>query len=276
MRRAPAPASAWQPDAAAESALSRVRASDDALGGLLQRCVGGRCDCGGKCGRKRSDAKAGRQLARIAQPTLQRAADPKHCCDEKGCSKPDKDGSGADATKWTLVLAVDREEKGWDRVSNPEDVGHTWVKLKNNVGEQWSFGMWPQGAFKFFSAVKGCVHHPDTEHDPPAATEYREISYDITREQYYDALSFAQQQCELAPDYDLTGYNCTTFAISTAIAAGVSPPASTTLAVHNPNALYSGIGKELEKRGESKAAVKGSGSRFGKGGPVVENGVVIL
>lgn len=199
-------------------------------------------------------------MARLSRQVLAREADPKHCCEEKDCERADKQGSGANASSWKLTLAVDREETDWGLLANPDDVGHTWVKLSDNTGEQWSYGMWPQQGFEFFSAVKGCLHHPDTEHDPPASMDYREISYDLTRTQYYDALEFAQQQCQLRPDYHLQKYNCTTFAIATALAAGVKPPASKTLAVHNPNALYTGIGKELAKRNRPNAkVVKGNG-----------------
>src|SRR3954470_2836485 len=96
--QAASPALGWRPDAVAVSTLARVRASDDALGGLLQRCVAGRCACGGECGQKKKGHTAVRRLARADQPTLARAADPKHCCEEKDCTRPDKAGSGADAT----------------------------------------------------------------------------------------------------------------------------------------------------------------------------------
>ena len=257
---------ARQADGASATARARQVAAGDALGGLLARCVAGRCDCGGACATD-AEQRAQRELqrAKATRRTLSRVADASMCCSDDACMEPDKAGSGATATSWQLILAVDREEKGWARLGNPEDVGHTWVKLRDNAGEQWSFGHWPQGGFDFVGAVKGCVHHPDTEHDPPASTEYREIAYDLTREQFYDALEFAQQQCQLSPDYSLTSYNCTTFAIGVARAAWLNPPASTTLAVHNPNALYTGIGQELKKRGQSKEPVKGVGSKFGKG-----------
>jgi hypothetical protein len=273
----PAPSPARRPSPAGAASLARLRARDDALGTLLQRCVAGRCDCGGDCGDKEKEER--RRLVQRTPangPTLARVADPKACCKDSDCSVPDEGGSGAGASKWTLTIAVDREEKGFDRLMNPREVGHTWVKLESDAGERWSFGMWPKGGFDFFKPVDGCVHHPDTAHEGDAYTERRYISYDISREKYYDALSFAQQQCEMEPKYDLQNYNCTTFAISTAIAAGVTPPASTTLAIHNPNALYSGIGKELKKRGELQDAPKGSGSLFGKGGPAVQNGMVML
>jgi len=238
---------------------AREAARDDALGALLQRCVAGRCHCAGGCESEDRTTRAIPEPPRSAGLMLSRDADPKQCCAENACERPDAKGSGAEASNWKLVLAVDREETDWGLVANPEDVGHTWVKLSDDTGERWSYGMWPEQGFEFFSAVKGCVHHPDTEHDPPASTDYREISYDLTRTQYYDALEFAQQQCQLKPDYHLQKYNCTTFAISTALAAGVKPPASTTLAVHNPNALYTGIGKELAKRKRANAKAKKGG-----------------
>ena len=192
---------------------------------------------------------------------------PSMCCASTDCALPDVAAPvGSTASKWTLTIAVDREEKGLGRLQSG-NVGHTWVKLSANNGEHWSFGMWPQTGFDPshpFTSVKGCIHHPDTAHEPPAATEYLGIDYDLTQPNYAAGLAFAQGECTRVPDYNLMSYNCTTFAIQTAKAAGVTPPSSTTLAIHNPNALYEGIEEELEKRRKAATPKKGTGSTGGK------------
>src|ERR1044072_2703027 len=115
--------------------------------------------------------------------------------------------------------------------------------------------MWPQTGFEAnpWKSVKGCVHHPDTAHEPPKATDYKETSFKVTEQQFQKGLDYAQDQCKSFPDYNLMDYNCTTFAIEEDRAAGVTPPASSTLGVHNPNALYEGI------EAEEAASVKSRG-----------------
>jgi hypothetical protein len=165
------------------------------------------------------------------------------------CMMPDSPGAGA-ASAWQLTLAVDREAPSVLTALKTGNVGHTWVKLSDNAGERFSYGFWPQTGFnskKPFSSVPGCVHHPDTAHEPPRAVEYREVKYDLKKPEYDKAIAHAQQVCSAEPDYNLITYNCTSFAIDVTKAAGASPPASTTLAVHNPNALATGMEKN---RGE--------------------------
>jgi hypothetical protein len=171
--------------------------------------------------------------------------------------RPDKKAYGGNPTKWKLTIAVDRESKSrWGYIKG--DVGHTWIKLSHDRGELWSFGMWPQQYFnpvKPGSPVKGCIHHPDQAHEPPNAIEYKEISYDINEKQYEDALGFAMDECERRPDYNLLYYNCTHFAIETARQARVKAPASETMSVPNPNAIFEGI--EQEELAEEEEDVKG-------------------
>lgn len=184
---------------------------------------------------------------------------PAMCAFGADCTPPDAAGAGA-ATSWKVTLAVDREEEGLGRLVSG-NVGHTWVKLRNNAGERYSYGFWPQTGFDPrhpFTSVPGCVHHPDTAHEPPHATDYLDIDYSVSAANYGKALTHAQGVCAGAPDYNLVSYNCTTFAIDVVKAAGVSPPSSTTLAVHNPNALYEGIEHERKKRGKAGSGSKGS------------------
>lgn len=185
---------------------------------------------------------------------------PSMCSKSSKCSDPDIKGTGT-ATSWKLTLAVDREEEGLGRLASG-NVGHTWVKLSDNSGTKYSYGFWPQIGFdssKPFNSVQGCIHHPDTAHEPPRATQYIDIEYSLAYADFVKALAHAEAVCKAVPDYNLFSYNCTTFAINVAEAAGVSPPSSTTLSVHNPNSLFEGIEEETRKR-----AASGSGAKAGK------------
>jgi len=87
----------------------------------------------------------------------------------------------------------------------------------------------------------------DIAHEPPNAKSYLAKEYTVDNANFQNALHHAQSVCAAKPSYNLATYNCTSFAIDVAKAAKVSPPSSTTLAIHNPNALYEGIEKD---RGE--------------------------
>jgi len=161
----------------------------------------------------------------------------------KDCSKPDTLGGGGAPSSWKVTLAVDMEQKGLGRLVSG-NVGHTWVRLADNAGTKYSYGFWPQTGFnskKPLSSVAGCVHHPDTAHEPPNATNYLEKEYTVAKPQFDQALRVAQSVCAANPAYNLATYNCTSYAIDLVKAAGMPTPASTTLAIHNPNALYEGI-----------------------------------
>lgn len=210
------------------------------------------------------------ELAHVVQQSDRPAAaaaifrlSPAMCSKAADCGTPDTPGAGG-AGNWMLTLAVDREEQGLGRLVSG-NVGHTWVKLRDDTGEKYSYGFWPQTGFDSSQpqkSVPGCVHHPDTAHEPPAATSYIGIDYKLAHADYLKAIGHAESVCRTKPAYNLFSYNCTTFAIDVARAAGVSPPASTTLAIHNPNALYEGIEEELKTRGTA-----GSGSKAGKKTP---------
>lgn len=200
------------------------------------------------------------QQDHLTMPRTLHRLSPAMCAGGISCGTPDSIGAGS-PTEWRLTLAVDREEEGLGRLMTG-NVGHTWVKLVDNKGEKYSYGFWPQSGFNAsepWKAVPGCVHHPDTAHEPPHATDYIDIDYKLTKPNYDKAVTHADGICKAQPDYGLFSYNCTTFAIDVAKTAGVSPPSSATLAIHNPNALFEGIEEEKTKRGRA-----GSGSGGGK------------
>lgn len=170
------------------------------------------------------------------------------CASCASCEVPDVQGADNGDLKWgELTIAVDREEKTLLKAIKSHNVGHTWIKLRDNLGNKYSYGFWPQTGFDADSpgnTVPGCVVHPDVIHDPEgggSSVEYLDIKYRLDVEQYRAALNYAINTCKSVPNYNLFRFNCTTFAINAAKAAGVSPPHSTTLAIHNPNALARGI-----------------------------------
>ena len=93
----------------------------------------------------------------------------------------------------------------------------------------------------FNSYVPGQMLHPDRMHTPRASQIYQ-----ITRQQADNVINYAESK-RGAP-YSVYYYNCTTFAHEAAKAAGVSPPGSSTLGIHYPNALYDSIKKNHEKK----------------------------
>lgn len=171
------------------------------------------------------------------------------CCSSDGCLVPDTRAAWDDPLRgWFLTIAVDREEEGLGRLKSG-NVGHTWVKFEDSNRETWSFGHWPRDGFNAkrpFANIPGCIHHPDVSHEPPNAVEFRAIQYALSKEAYGRALAFAQSECQRPPTYNLFKANCTSFATATARVAGVTPPASTTLTVPNPNALFEGMEKDLK------------------------------
>jgi hypothetical protein len=189
---------------------------------------------------QQGDPRLGRVIYRVS-------AD--ECADRSNCSEPDEKGSGT-PTSWKMTLAADRESKGIGRLISG-NVGHSWIKLYDDVGTKHSYGFWPETGFnskKPWEPVEGCVHHPDIAHEPPDATEYISIDYPLKQKGYTNALSYANSICQSKPKYSLFNFNCTTFAINAAKAAGVSPPSSTSLAIHNPNALAKGIEEKTGKK----------------------------
>lgn len=201
------------------------------------------------------------ELVHVTQQDSYQAANnrifriPGHCAYGATCEKPDTPdarGSGS-ATTWKLILAVDREEKTVTRGLKSGNVGHTWVKLTDNSGARYSYGFWPEdGPVRpFYKSVPGCTHHPDILHEPPKTIDYIDLDYNLPYAAYLKALTYAQDICKKPPNYNLIKNNCSTFAIEVAKTAGVSPPPSTTLAIHNPNALYKGIEEERRRRYEN-------------------------
>lgn len=186
---------------------------------------------------------------REEKPAPPEGQDKHGCCTGGACHKPDFEYDDmAASTVFTLKIAVDRERSNLAKSFVTGDVGHTWVKLSTDAGDVYSYGLYPKTGFNALfptRTVDGCIHHPDRGHEPPLATQYKEIAYNLPADRWGAALDFAVGQCQARPRYNLFKNNCTTFAVDVARAAGVTPPAASWMAIDNPNSIYEGIETDL-------------------------------
>ena len=176
-----------------------------------------------------------------------------HCsapwtCAATPCTQPDTPGQAQPSTKWGLDLKIDTDVEKASDISSAADVGHTYVVFTESNGAQYSYGFYPHPDAKpdpaFHPQVFGCIVHTDTAHQ--SCVDYTE-HYDLTQQQYANALRFAQLSCTAPPNYNVLSYNCTTFAVDVAKQAGQSPPSPKgsvghgTFDADNPNTLKEGF-----------------------------------
>ena len=164
------------------------------------------------------------------------------CCAPESCDAPDSAGDGV-PTSFELTIAADRERSNVVKGLLTGGVGHTWVKFSTDTGLESSYGLWPKRGFNKFlpsKTVAGCIMHPDRSHDGVRATDLKQISYTLKEEDWESARQFAAAECKRSPAYNLFTSNCTTFAVQVARHAGVAPPPSTWMAIHNPNTIHQG------------------------------------
>lgn len=120
-------------------------------------------------------------------------------------------------------------------------VGHTWLEYTpadGSPGESWGF--WPAGGYSadiLDSYVAGEVRSPDPHLGDGGAVRKAEISAE-----QYDAMS-KYIDGKKGAQYSVFFYNCTDFGVEGFGAAGQSAPASGSLGIDYPNALYDGIKK---------------------------------
>lgn len=187
-----------------------------------------------------------------APPMVARVPAPGHCggvwtCAATPCTQPDTPGNGTASTSWSLDLNIDTDVETAADIAGAADVGHTYVVFKESSGAQYSYGFYPQPSSGpepiMHPEVFGCVVHTDTVHKP--CVDYTE-HYSLSQKQYTDALTFAQNSCVAPPHYNLSTYNCTTWAVDVAKLAGQSPPSPRGSVAHggytadNPNTLKEG------------------------------------
>ena len=140
-------------------------------------------------------------------------------------------------------------------------VGHTWVELSafdanDQAIKEHSFGFYPLGGYNRPElSVPGQVVYPDTIHqnDPSQLA----LDYDLTQDQYDQALAMAISQLKSPPEYKLIDYNCTLFAKKIVQTAGQKFPGNAFMTIpsggfsavtgfnqqkaFNPNGLYEAL-----------------------------------
>jgi len=148
--------------------------------------------------------------------------------------------------KWKFQVLADREAR-WSESRYWRDfaIGHAWIRVIAPEGDYDSWGYWPdlwsgQGVDPRapWKSVPGKVLHPDEQHVPNA-----QHTYEIDAEKAQKVTDAANAKESSPGMYNLFSYNCTTFAIEMARAAGVSPPGGTLLGIANPNSIYQGIAR---------------------------------
>jgi|GEM_PF-5297226 len=171
------------------------------------------------------------------------------------------DLKSAAPTKGVVTLAVHRSEPGLymkmvkfiqGKGAQPE-VGHSWVHIKTSVGEReqgkYTFGFWPAAGWPkgLDESVPGKVLNPDHEHEAKVNEEltsgerlYKD--YPVDGDQVQDALGRAQRLARVAPAYNATRYNCTTFAKDIVTTAGGSWPGAGLFMA--PGALFASLAKQ--------------------------------
>ena len=192
------------------------------------------------------------QSGSAADPTLRRAPRPGHCnavwsCSGgSACNTPDVAGSGQPSTSWQLDVNIDTDVESASDITSADDIGHTYVLFSESNGAQYTYGFYPTHSQipdpVLNPIVWGCMVHPDTDHK--SCVDYTK-TYKLTKQQYDQALHYAQSLCVAPPKYDLFKWNCTTAAVEIAKQAGQSAPSPRgkidyTKEADNPNTLKEG------------------------------------
>lgn len=94
-----------------------------------------------------------------------------------------------------------------------------------------------------FKYVPGRVEEPDNAHAPKGS-----IEYELTQEQVDNMMKYIEKKRNA--DYSLYWYNCTTFGVEAAEAAGQDAPSGSKFGVCLPNALYKDM-YNMSLRGEA-------------------------
>lgn len=100
----------------------------------------------------------------------------------------------------------------------------------------------------FNSYVPGRVEEPDTAHKPKATK-----GYDLTQAQVDSLMTYVNSK--RGASYSLYFFNCTTFAVEAAAAAGQSAPGGAMMGICLPNALYRDI-LAMKLGGDPEATTK--------------------
>ncbi|WP_175501191.1 DUF4157 domain-containing protein [Poseidonocella pacifica] len=147
-----------------------------------------------------------------------------------------EDGTEPGSGSFTLTIYADKEGP-FLLLPATHKVGHSWLRLEDDTGKFWTYGFWPQEGYEaddLKADVAGCVHHPDTIHEPTA-----EKTFDLTAEQFAAAHAKALEICNTTPKYNLFGLQCTEFVKRVLDAAGQGSFGGFGLIWESPNALDS-------------------------------------
>ena len=145
-----------------------------------------------------------------------------------------EDGQGAATGKFSIVLYADKEGS-FLLLPFTHDVGHSWLRLEDDQGKYWTYGFWPEKGYdasNVHADVEGCVHHPDTRHEPTSSQKF-----ELTAAQFTAAFNMAVDTCNNKPKYNLFGLQCTDFAKRVLAIAGQGSSGGFGLIWESPNAL---------------------------------------
>ncbi|MFZ7126693.1 MAG: DUF4157 domain-containing protein [Desulfobacterales bacterium] len=145
-----------------------------------------------------------------------------------------EDGKDEATGKFSITVYADKDGP-FLLLPATQKVGHAWLRLENDQGKYWTYGFWPQEGYYASNPtadVDGCVHHPDTSHEPTSSQRF-----ELTAAQFAKALITARRYCLNKPKYNLFGLQCTEFVKRILDAAGEGSFGGFGLIWESPNAL---------------------------------------
>lgn len=148
--------------------------------------------------------------------------------------------------KFVLKKAFTSKKKRED-LEPPTSTGHSWVELRAYKGDQMVFS----DSYGFY---RSGVSHPDSFHgDSGEDVLYRD--YEISKDKFLNVIATAEKIAKENPKYDLKGMNCTKFARTLVLAAGLKFMGSRVVPgakfgpgkAFTPNRLFSAMSRRYKK-----------------------------
>lgn len=173
-----------------------------------------------------------------------------------------EDGTTGPKGKFLITVYADKEGP-FLLLPATHKVGHSWLKLVDNNGNYWIYGFWPETGYNASDTsadVEGCVHKPDTAHEPTSTQ-----TIELTASEFAAAKDKAERTCISKPKYNLFGLQCTEFVRRVLAAAGKGYPGGFGLIWESPNALDSWLKTNVLTLG---ITVSGASSAKGTAGQV--------
>jgi hypothetical protein len=178
----------------------------------------------------------------------------------RDCAK--EDGKGVATGLFSITIYADNEGP-FLLLPATHKVGHSWLRLEDDIGRYWTYGFWPQEGYdpsNIQADVEGCVHHPDTSHKPTASQRF-----ELTAAQFSAAFTAAVDTCSNLPKYNLFGLQCTEFVKQVLATAGQGSFGGFGLIWESPNALDSWIRTHSLVLGTSVTAATSASGDAGVG-----------